>query len=67
MGLQNPQEVDLNAENLKECTDKRPTTFKVEETGMILDVPGLKLEDQADSDPEVSHQKGQDHVGEDLH
>ena len=67
MGLQNPQEINLYAKNLKECTDERPTTFKVEETGVILDVPGLKLEDQADSDPEVCHQKGQDHVGEDLH
>jgi hypothetical protein len=27
LGLQNPQEVDLYAENLEECTDERPTTF----------------------------------------
>jgi hypothetical protein len=33
---------------------------------VILDVTGLKLEDQADSDPEVCHQKDQDHVREDL-
>ena len=57
LGLQNPQEVDLYAKYLKECTDERPTTFQVEYAWVVLDVAGLKLEDQADSDAEVNYQK----------
>ena len=60
MGLQNPQEIHLYAENLKECTDERPTTFHVEYRGMELDVSGFQLEYQADPDPEVCHQEDED-------
>lgn len=66
MGLQNPQEIHLYAENLKECTDERPTTFHVEYRGMELDVSGFQLEYQADPDPEICDQEDEDQVGENL-
>ena len=57
----------MYAKYLKECMDERPTTFQVEYARVVLDVAGLKLEDQADSDPEVSYQKDENQVSEDLH